>query len=303
MDERAVRAEHEALHNTIAANQKPQLAKIETEGLEKTFAIVPKGMEIKSLKDIQDDYRLVPLYVNQAEATNNFDSFIVYVKRYLSENSILFADQPKIDGNRAEFTMKAILDYHPAGGDPMKAGAGNHTMQYIAALHTRMSRWLKTENRGLSQIEFASFVEDNIGDLCVLEGFTPPFGSAIASPADLLTLSRGLEVRVNQTVRNASRLSNGETSLIFTSENTKQDGSELIVPEWFGIKLPIFIGTEPTIIPVRLRYRVKDGVIVFTYLFHGFDMVLEQTVAAAVEHVRKNVPTLAVIEGLTEVTY
>lgn len=299
MDERAVKAEHEALHQTIAQNQRPIINKIET--LDETLmAVVPKGMEVTSLKDIQDEYRLLPRYREASVSTHDLASFIDHTARYLSENSVLFADQPCIDGNTARFSMETIIDYHPAGTDVLKTGAGKHRIEYIAAIHARMARWLKGERLSMSQVDFASFIEDNMSDLTVLEGFRPPFGNAVATPADLLTLSRGLEVRVNQVVRNATRLATGETSLVFSTENSArgQDGSEVIVPEWFGLRLPIFVGTEPTIIPVRLRYKLHEGQIKFSYLFHGFDQVLEQTVNAAIAKVREVLPQLHVVEGV-----
>lgn len=282
------------LPDILSENQHPV---IETRDGVK-FAVVPKGMNVQSLKAIRDEDKLVPDYRSDSVTTHNLASFIEHVKRFVSPESVLFADQPTIEGNNASFEMKAVVDHHPAGVDVTKAGARKHQINYVAALHVRTARWLQNERKQMMQGDFAAFIEDNLSDLCVLEGFTPPFGSAVATPADLLTLSRGLEVRVNQTVRNHSRLSTGEVALVFTTENTRQDGSELIVPEWFGLRLPVFIGTEPIILPVRLRYKVLDGIIKFSYLFHNFDQVLEATVNQTINAVRQALPELHVVEGV-----
>ncbi len=282
------------LPDILSENQHPV---IETRDGVK-FAVVPKGMNVQSLKSIRDEDKLVPDYRSDNVTTHNLASFIEHVKRFVSPESVLFADQPTIEGNNASFEMKAVVDHHPAGVDVTKAGARKHQINYVAALHVRAARWLQNERKQMTQGDFAAFIEDNLSDLCVLDGFTPPFGSAVATPADLLTLSRGLEVRVNQTVRNHSRLSTGEVALVFTTENTRQDGSELIVPEWFGLRLPVFIGTEPIILPVRLRYKVLDGIIKFSYLFHNFDQVLGATVNQTINAVRQALPELHVVEGV-----
>lgn len=277
-------------------NQAPVTNKIADDG--KQFVIIPKNMRIESVKKIRDEDRIVPAYRIDTVRTHHLPSFIDHIRRYQSADSVLFADQPKINGNAAEFSMDAVIDYHPAGTDITKAGGENHQIVYQADLHVRIARWLSHERNPMPQADFAAFIEDNLSDLCMLDGFTPPFGSSIGSPADLLTLSRGLEVRVNQTVRNATRLASGETCLIFTTENTRQDGSELLIPEWFGLRLPVFIGTEPITIPVRLRYKVIEGVIKFSYLFHNFDQVLEETVNQAIAKVRADLPDLHVVEGI-----
>ncbi|TXH09183.1 MAG: DUF2303 family protein [Hyphomicrobiaceae bacterium] len=283
------------LPEIIAQNQTPIITKLHANGQE--FAVVPVGMQIQSLKDIRDEDRQTPAYRADFVKTHDLASFIAHVGRFKSDDTVLFARLPAITGNNVLFSIRAVIDHHPAGTDTARAGAQRHLVIYVPVLHLRAQRWLDAERKMMAQGDFAAFIEDNLSDLCVLEGFTPPFGTAVATPADLLTLSRGLEVRVNQTVRNATRLATGEVSLTFTTENTRQDGSELIVPEWFGLRVPVFAGAEPFVLPVRLRYKVADGAIKFAYLFHDFDRMLEDTVRAAIDTVRKAHPDLHIVEG------
>lgn len=284
------------LPEIIDDNQAPITRKLSDEG--KEFVILPQRMKIESLKKIRDEDKLVPDYRADNLTTHDLSSFIDHVKRYVSKDTVILSAQPVIDGNEATYSMNAMIDYHPEGDDVTKAGAKKHVIRYLAEMHARATRWLRHERNWLSQADFAAFVEDNLSDLVVLEGFTPQFGSAVATPADMLTLSRGLEVRVNQTVRNHSRLASGEVALVFSTENTKQDGSELNVAEWFGIRIPLFIGTVPVVLPVRLRYKVREGEIKFQFLFHDFDRVLEATVLDAVSRVRKELPDTHLVEGV-----
>ena len=291
MDQNALRT----LPSIIEENQKPFLDRLDPEA--RQFAVIPKGMQIASLKSIREEDRLTPPYRSDLVTIHDLASFIAHVGRFKSDNTALFAKLPAISDNNVLFQVRAVIDHHPAGQDPENAGAQKHVISYVPVLHLRTQTWLETERKPMAQGDFAAFVEDNLSDLCVLEGFTPPFGSAVATPADLLTLSRGLEVRVNQTVRNATRLATGEVALTFTTENTRQDGTELIVPEWFGLRLPVFAGAEPVVLPVRLRYKVADGSIKFSSLFHDFDRVLENTVRAAIDAVRTAHPDLHIVEG------
>lgn len=292
MDDLAVKA----IPEIIRENTKPEVLTSQS-GTE--FVLATDEFRIVSLKGIRDENRLTPLYRKENLNTHCLSSFIDHIKRYVSDDTILLAQQPAVNGNQASFKMLAIIDGHPKGTDLENTGAEQHKVKYIAALHQRAERWLDNERKSMKQSDFAAFIEDNMSDLCVLEDFVPPFGKAVASPADLLTLSRGLDVRVNQTVRSATRLSSGEVSLVFTTENTRQDGSELIVPEWFGLRLPIFVGTQPIIIPVRLRYAVREGVISFSFLFHNFEAVLEQIIRVSIDTVKEALPELHVVEGVT----
>lgn len=263
------------------------------------FIVVPKNMSLQSLKDIRDENRLTPAYREDSVTTKNVHSFIDHIKRFVSPNSVMFAKQPAISGNSVDFSMTTVIDHHPAGTDVTVTGGKKHTIKYQASTHARMTKWIGGEKRAMTQKDFATFIEDNIGDLAVIE-FTPPFGGKVGSPAELLTLSRGLEVRVNHTVQNAVRLATGETSLVFVTENkTTKDNTEVIVPEWFGVKLPIFVGTEPIVLPVRLRYKVEaEGQINFTYLFYQFDQILESMVNSMIHEVRDALPDLHVVEGI-----
>lgn len=281
-----------AMPSLIAMNQKPMPI------MDGKALVVPNGMTIKSLKDIEDLYKNVPEYRHAVVETNDFSSFVSHVIRYLSDDTVAFATYPSISSSSAGFVIQTIMDYHPAGSDLTKAGAHGHKINYKAQIHTRMQRWLSKERKYMSQFDFAAFIEDNLSDLCYLEGFVPPFGKAVGSPADLLALSRGLEVRVSQTVTNAIRLSSGETTLQFSSENKKTDGSELVVPEWFGLNVPIFAGTSPVPLPLRLRYVVKDGEISFSFLFNNFETVLENAVSSVIGNLRQSIPTLHIVEGV-----
>lgn len=286
----------EKLPQIISENLAPQIVK-DIDGVP-SFVIVPRGMDVESLKQIREENDLVPRYRADRTETNDLASFCSHVGRYISEDTVIFSSAPRVDVSSVTYDMTAIIDYHPKGSDLTSAGACKHRIGFAAHLHARTKNWLSKNGSYMKHGDFSAFIEDNLSDIAYLgDDYVPPFGRAVATPADILTLSRGLEVRVNQKVGNATRLPSGETSLVFEKQHTKHDGSELIVPEWFGVKIPVFVGSEPLLMPMRLRYRIKEENIEFAYLFFDFQRTLEDAVDNAISFVRKELPDVHLVEG------
>lgn len=288
------------LPSILANNLKPETLPVEVVASH-AAVIVPNGMTVQSLKKIRDEEKLVPDYRVSSTGTYDLNSFIDHVKRNLNKDTtVVFAMQPSIEHRgRINFDINAVMDYYPSGDDPTKAGARKNEVRYAAEQTKRMKKWLENDGSYMGITEFSHFIEDNMSDLVLMpQDWQPPFGKSVASPADMLTLSRGLEVRVNQTVRNTARVASGEVEVVFATENTRQDGTPLTVPEWFGIRIPIFVGSDPVVIPMRLRYHVMEGQISFAYVFFNFDQILEEEVEAQTAFVRENLPETHIIEGV-----
>ena len=65
----------------------------------------------------------------------------------------------------------------------------------------------------------------------------------VATPAQLIQLSRGLQVNVSSVVKNIVNLASGEASIAFDEQHTDGDGQPLKVPGIFMLSIaPFFMG-------------------------------------------------------------
>lgn len=82
------------------------------------------------------------------------------------------------------------------------------------------------------------------------------------SVARLVQMSRSIEVAVNAKAVEGYSPKTGERTVQFTEEHETRDkaGRKIMVPDMFLLRVPIFEGEQPQLVPVRLQYRrVGDG--------------------------------------------
>jgi hypothetical protein len=120
-----------------------------------------------------------------------------------------------------------------------------------------------------------------------------------AGPEKMMDMSRGLRVNENNKVASTANLSNGTGSIVFESEHTNAAGEKVDVPNLFLIAIPIFKNGPRYMIPVRLRYRAKDGRITWFYDTYRHDKVFDLALDEALSKVRTETG-LPVLVGIPE---
>jgi Uncharacterized conserved protein (DUF2303). len=218
---------------------------------------VPKGREVESVKSYLDEYRTAPERKRGTAKLTTLDSFILLVKRFADTQSALFASD-----NPAAPKLVGVLDCHESGtGSPR---FGDHRAEYAFPLSDEWKRWTGTKPMG--QKEFAEFIEDNIGDVldpakagAATTAFVEQLEIALATPSQLMTLSKGLSVYVDSRAINKLDLSTGESQITYATEHRDAAGTPLKVPRGFVVSVPVFTGDAPYALPIRLRYRVNEG--------------------------------------------
>ena len=228
------------------------------------------------LKAEFEKWREAPARRTGTATATTLASFIALVERHKDANSVLFART-----RWPEPHLLAVFDYHEKAGRP---GFGQHRAKYSFPVTPEFEAWVKYNGKVLGQAEFAAFVEDRIADLSVAtdaerDQFETLFKTKFAVPTDLVDLARGLEVAVGSKVKNAIRLQSGEVSLTFETEHRDASGAELHVPGLFVLRLPAFVDGGLVSIVARLRYRLKDGVVLWFYELYQWEEVLRRRVA------------------------
>jgi hypothetical protein len=208
---------------------------------------------------------------------------------------------------------------------------GEHRAFYSFPLSREFMAWMGGNGRGMNQGEFAAFLEEHALDvepppvndkwftgeapapkddapeadrkryefMSLLHTMTKRLNGTWAGPEKMMDMSRGLRVNENNKVASTANLSNGTGSIVFESEHTNAAGEKVDVPNLFLIAIPIFKNGPRYMIPVRLRYRAKDGRITWFYDTYRHDKVFDLALDEALSKVRTETG-LPVLVGIPE---
>ncbi len=248
----------------------PEIVGIDTDGLgtglpKEVPAIWDRnGQRLASVKALLEEYRLRPERRTGTATAQTLQSFIALVNRHKDADSAVFAD---MDWQKPGFT--AVIDYHGAGDDHAPRHLG-HRIAYAFPLSEEWKTWLARDGKAMTQLDFAAFIEDRIADLSAprdteVDAIESLFRTRIADPAEVVNLSRGLAVAVDSKVARAVTLQSGEGEMVFEEVHRDGGGQKLTIPGVFMVALPVFFRGAPARLPVRLRYRVKDGAVIWFY--------------------------------------
>lgn len=247
-----------------------------------------------SLKTLVDEWRQWPARRRGTATADTLASFIALTNRHKDAGSVIFA--------RAAWPkphLTAVVDYHtdrnPAGDPPAIDSAmpdarwGTHRIVYTFPLTEEFKAWAENDGTKMSQLDFAHFLEEHAAELAApLDGertaYERLFKERFATPAELLGLSRNLEIFVGTKVKRQERLATGERVIEFTSENRDLNGKPIDVPGIFMISLPAFIDGDAVRIPARLRYRPAGGDVVWFYQLYRWEYWLRTQVQSDLSH-------------------
>lgn len=259
--------------------------------LEEAIAGVPKTIpvfvnrqdgRVESVAPLFEPYRFAPKAKTGTANVTTLESFVELTDRHKTEDSVIFADTDWQDPS-----LTAVIDYHQAvsGGD---ADNGKHRIHYAFPRSEEWKAWAGIHNKPLDQAAFAEFIEDHIADLAApdtmeAEDFQEKFGFKVAYPNELVALSRGLAVHTETRVKSNLVLQSGEGEITWDEEHKDAAGNKLKVPGMFILQIPAFHMGAPLRIPVRLRYRVKAGAVVWTVLLYRPDVFITEEVLRDLE--------------------
>ncbi|MBO0142295.1 DUF2303 family protein [Agrobacterium sp. Ap1] len=277
LSETAVKAIADLAHqaDVVTINIDPP----EVAGLPKSIPILLDSTngQARSVKSLFDEWRQKPDRKVGTAIVNTLESFIDLVDRHKTEHSAIFAD---IDWKKPSLT--GVIDYHDIASDG-PANNGKHRVHYPFPLSEEWQTWVKFNGEPMGQSEFAEFIEDRIAELATPHeaeeiDWKEKLGGRVAHPNEIFTLSRGLKVNAETRVVNQVTLASGEAQITFEEEHKDQNGQKLNVPSLFIIRLPPFFRGEAVRIPVRLRYRVKAGALVWFYQLYRPDQYITEEV-------------------------
>lgn len=239
-------------------------------------------------------------------------SFIELTKRHQTGHSAVFADT-----NWQNPSFTAVIDYHEVNDtgeaeDLTAAHAlgapnfGKHRIHYDFPLSDEWKIWTDANGEAMTQLDFAVFLEDRIAELAApfeaeAIALERDFATTIATPSQLIQLSRGLQVNVDAKVKNVQTLQTGEAQIAFEETHSDSDGKPLKVPGIFILSIAPFFMGQLIRIPVRLRYRVRAGAVVWQFQMVRPDQHITDRVRSDLHRVGVDT-TLPTFEAQPEMT-
>lgn len=240
--------------------------------------------ELLDVSRFFEPWRAHPEFKKGTASLLTLQSFVDLVNRHKTEDTAIFAHT---DWRKPHF--EAVIDYHAAEPDG-DAGNLKHRLRYEFPLSEEWKAWVAVSGEKFSQADFAAFLQDHIADLsspydAERIDLERDFQTTVATPSQLMTLSRSLQVNVNSAVKNAITLQTGEGQIQWSEEHTDGDGKPLKVPGVFLLNIAPFFMGEKTRVPVLLRYRANAGRIDWTIVLYRPDIHVTERVRADLDTV------------------
>lgn len=229
------------------------------------FALVTGDTKAISLKEFQYPQGVPPDHIVGTVVLRDAKSFCSYFQAFADDRARVFAEP-------ATQAFLAVLDYHGAGERVPEFCS--HRASFAMVKDERWLLWAGKNEKVMTQVEFAEFCEDNMADIS-----SPP-------GAELLEVARDLKATSSGNFESKIVASNGNVQLKYTENINGTVGSgALVVPEFFTLSIPIFYGETPVTISARLRWRVKEGSLVFWYKLYRQSELLNAAFDKAVASV------------------
>jgi uncharacterized protein YfdQ (DUF2303 family) len=249
------------------------------------FAVIPNGYTLVSLREYQEYEK--PIKKHGTINVIDVPGMAGYFNRFADDDSMIF-------GNPDKNTFTGVLDYHrEAAADGQEC---RHRVVFTLRTTERWDTWKAANKQAMGQEQFANFIEDNLPDI-----FAPDDKPDFPAAADMLEVSRTLQVTGGHTFNQQTNLKDGSRVFSYVENNSGVAGAkgEVAVPDRFAIRLPIYMNQPSVTIECRLRYRINSG-----KMSMWFDMFrVDELMNKEFESARASVAAACEREVLLSTTY
>jgi uncharacterized protein YfdQ (DUF2303 family) len=236
---------------------------------ERPYVVVPTGYKVADLEHLLPN----PTRKQGNIVTTDADSFIKYVMDEKSwTGTKIYAN---LDSETAKLGLVAVLNDHGTTAAQWR----DHRCTYDPKLSLEWKRWSEYNRREMNQLTFASFIEDNIGDVVSVND--SPNGT------QMLGMALAFERTANKMVASHVNLQSGGVRFEFVDDDTRQTKSAMEAFSRFNIGVPVFYGSESAYpVEARLKYREKDGKVIFWYELVRADRVFQTAAREVIQRIK-----------------
>lgn len=235
---------------------------------------LPPGWTMKELDDFV--YRDYPRRKTGNITLTTQDSFIDYITQHSIPNATSIYCYANYEMSVVRF-LSVINDHlgPSEGGQQWR----DHLAFFNPESSVEWKRWQGNNKKVMSQIEFASYIEENLRDIASVEGM--PTGQ------QLLEMALSFEANQDMRFKSAIRLQNGGVQMSFVQDDDSQTLAKMQMFDKISIGIPVFWNGDPYRIDARLRYRVRDSKLYFWYELIRPDKVIEDATKTLIASIKE----------------
>jgi uncharacterized protein YfdQ (DUF2303 family) len=234
------------------------------------FGQPPSGYHVEDLEQFLPE----PRNITENHTFNSVASFTEYLKRFASQESVIFADE-----DRRLFL--AIIDYH-SSINAAKPEWCKHQIRYSCTLSREWKKWTDSNGKNIEQSVFAEFLEDRAQDIVSPDG------------SELLEMALKFKVIRQAEFGSAIRLNTGEFQFQYNEENQR---GTIELPEMITIALSPFHNGAKYEVKARLRYRLKEGNLTLSYHLINPERFVEDAFREVITSIKTEIDDISIYEG------
>jgi uncharacterized protein YfdQ (DUF2303 family) len=213
-----------------------------------------------------EKYQEAPVAKRGAIELYDEPSFAAYVNLHKNDAATrLFADVAI-----TALSLVAIFDHHA----PDRPGWGRHRAGLKARLTDEWKAWHEKHNKAMTQVEFAEFVEHHMAEIARPDG------------GSLLEMITTLELKRDIVFASKVDLHDGRMQFQYEDQDAAGAKGEVKIPREFSLSMQPFEGAPKYELVARLRYRLKDGKVLFFIALVQPEKVLQTAFNERIEAVR-----------------
>lgn len=202
---------------------------------------------------IPDDYSIADLehvqaHPNRARTNYQFrdtSSLAAYLKRFQRKETIAFSSPTARE-------IKVLIDHHNhIDGLPAHC---THVARFCGQFSEPYKAWREIDKKLMSQVQAGMFLEERAVDVVEPDA------------ASIMDMVMTFDALKKVTFRQSTRLRDGQRQFTYNEENEAR--GNVTLPESILVRAAVFDGQEPERIKVRIKYRIDDGALRFTFEIH-----------------------------------
>lgn len=244
---------------------------MDDEGGRIPYVLLPNNCHIEDLEKLLP----APTRKRADVSITTTGSFIDYAKKHGSpDECVIYAD---IEAEKSRCILRAIINDNAADAPKWR----DHRCTFAPALSIEWKRWMSKDGskNAMSQADFATWLEDNLGDIANVPGM--PTG------AQMLTLALAFEATADKKLKSRINLQSGGVRFEYVEDEDKDTRTSMEVFQRFTLGLPIFDGSSDAYpVEARLKYRDNSGKVTFWYELIRPDRAFKTAVQSSLDQIK-----------------
>lgn len=217
-----------------------------------------------------EKYLQAPLRKRGTVTLDDADSFIAYVKDQAGPATRIYCTT---DYSKSEVRFTGVLNDYQAE----KPQWQDFRAVYAPAMSVEWARWTASNGKKMSQMDFATWLEDNLKDIASAEGF--PTG------VQMLDMAKALEINQDNRIKSAIRLQSGGVQMEYVSKDDEATIERMKVFERFALGVAPFFNGQAYQLEARLKYKSAAGAVQFWYELIRADLVVQDATRGLIEQI------------------